>query len=135
MTTGKAAKARTQWVARAMEEERRSLERRRKILGDVYDEVDRYMEALNRIRPMLRELSSQFGIGRADVKRLFGMSDREVSALYEPKNVAIPPPVVSLPAAPATGEQASAAPAIPMPVPQGIPDPPSAPDPYAPVQG
>lgn len=84
MVTSKTARARAQWVAQAMEEERLSLERRRRLLGRVYDEVGRYLAAARAIRPLLKELTD-FGIGRAEVKRLFSMSDREVAALYESK--------------------------------------------------
>lgn len=82
MVTSKTARARAQWVAQAMEEERKSLEQRRKLLGRLYDEVERYLRAIRAIRPLLQELAA-FGIGRAEVKRMFSMSDRELMALYE----------------------------------------------------
>ena len=89
MAAGRNATARSQWVAQAMEEERRALERRRRILGSLYDEVDRYLSSARRVRDMLKEISSEFGLTRADVKRMFDMSDREVAALYEPRTAAV----------------------------------------------
>ena len=119
MTASRNAKARAQWVARATEEERKGLERRRRLLSGLYDEMDRYLASVGRLRPMLQEIATELGVGRADLKRLFDVTDREVAALYEPRKA---------PAAPANEEpadepenMASVAP-DPASPPWGVPD-------------
>lgn len=76
------AKARAQWIAAAMREEKERLERRQKLMGELYDEVGKYVAAIMEARRILGILTDEHDVRRGQIRELFGLSDREVGVLY-----------------------------------------------------
>lgn len=81
------AKMRAQWVAAAMREEKERLERRQKLMGELYDEVGRYMAAIMSARKILSALTTEHDVSKSQIKSLFGLTDREVAVLYGGRSV------------------------------------------------
>ena len=77
------AKARTQWVAAAMKQERERFARQQQLMGELYDEISRYLASIGQAKELLSELTADHGVTRQQIKELFSLTDREIGVLYE----------------------------------------------------
>lgn len=66
-----------------MKQERERFARQQQLMGELYDEISRYLASIGRAKELLSELTADHGVTRQQIKELFSLTDREIGVLYE----------------------------------------------------
>ncbi|MCH9275875.1 hypothetical protein JS533_006260 [Bifidobacterium amazonense] len=76
-------KARNEWVRQALETHRAQLREREIRTAALYDAITAFIKALDTARPLIQDFTRDYGVPRSEIGKQFGLTPRQLSALFE----------------------------------------------------
>ncbi|KAA8818530.1 hypothetical protein CSQ85_08525 [Bifidobacterium rousetti] len=84
MAVGNRRKERADWVRKSLEEYRAQLKERENRTAALYDALTDFTRALDAARPLVQDYTRDYGVSRREIGKQFGLTQRQLSALFEP---------------------------------------------------
>lgn len=84
MAVGNRRKERADWVRKSLEEYKAQLKERENRIAALYDALTDFTRALDAARPLVQDYTRDYGVSRRGIGKQFGLTQRQLSALFEP---------------------------------------------------
>ncbi|KFI50779.1 MULTISPECIES: hypothetical protein [Bifidobacterium] len=84
MAVGNRRKERADWVRKSLEEYKAQLKERENRTAALYDALTDFTRALDTARPLVQDYTRDYGVSRRGIGEQFGLTQRQLSALFEP---------------------------------------------------
>ncbi|MBT1173304.1 hypothetical protein JS533_005555 [Bifidobacterium amazonense] len=84
MAVGNRRKERADWVRKSLEEYRAQLKERENRTAALYDALTDFTRALDAARPIVQDYTRDYGVSRREIGERFGLTQRQLNALFEP---------------------------------------------------
>ncbi|MBT1181411.1 hypothetical protein JS531_05415 [Bifidobacterium sp. CP2] len=84
MAVGNRRKERADWVRKSLEEYKAQLKERENRTAALYDALTDFTRALDTARPLVQDYTRDYGMSRREIGEQFGLTQRQLSALFEP---------------------------------------------------